>query len=143
MPTKKNIKTPEILYKHFESYKKDCKLNPKYEYQFVPSMKKEVGVTREVPYTLDGFEIWLRKNEILCKLDDYIANKDNRYSQYADIIHAIRQEIYQDKYNGSVAGVFNANIIARDLGLKDTTVNEIEDKRKTVNDLFPNLDESD
>ena len=61
----------------------------------------------------------LRKNKIIVRLDDYKANKDDRYSGYADIIHVIDREIYEDKITGAVAGVFNANIIARDLGLAE------------------------
>ena len=35
------------------------------------------------------------------------------------IIRAIGLEIYEDKFNGATAGVFQHNIIARDLGLTD------------------------
>jgi hypothetical protein len=137
MPTKKNIETPEKLLEYFERYKKYCKSNSKKEYIFVPSLKKEVGITREIPYTWDGFEIWLRKNKILAKLDDYKANKDKRYSEYADILHAIGQEIYEDKYSGAVAGVYNHNIIARDLGLKDTK--EVNQKTELKINDYSNL----
>ena len=119
MSTKKNIPTPKLLLNYFSKYKEYCKSNSKKEYAFIQSLKKEIGVTREIPYTWDGFEIWLRNNKIIAKLDDYKANKDKRYTEYADIIHAIGQEIYEDKYTGAVAGVFNSNIIARDLGLTD------------------------
>lgn len=139
MTTTKNIKPPKQLYTYFEQYKKYTKKNSKKEYMFIPSMKKEIGVTREIPYTWNGFDIWLRKNKIIAKLEDYKANRDDRYSDYVDIIHAIGVEIYEDKYVGATAGVFNANIIARDLGLSDKTDNTNTNtiKFKNVSKQFP------
>lgn len=133
MPSKKNISTPEKLYEHFESYKEYCKKNPKKENYWSSRSDKEVSVSREIPYTWDGFEIWLRKNKILAKLDDYKEDKDGRYSDYADIIRVIGKEIYEDKYSGAVAGIFQHNIIARDLGLRDKTETE------TTNSKAPDL----
>lgn len=121
MPTNKNIQTPELLYDYFKQYCNFAKANFKKEYVYNHKHDKQVGIDREIPLTWDGFEIWLRTNKIIVRLDDYKSNKDNRYSEYADIIHAINQEIYEDKFTGSVAGVFNPNIIARDLGLKEQT----------------------
>ncbi len=119
MPTEKNIETPEKLYKHFEAYKKSCKATPKKESIYSHKQDKQVTLDREIPYTWDGFDIWLRKRSIITRLDHYRQNLDDRYSEYVYIIHAIGQEIYEDKITGATAGVFNANIIARDLGLKE------------------------
>ena len=119
MPTDKNIKTPDELLAHFEKYKKACKANPKKENIWSNKQDKQVSLDREIPLTWDGFEIWLRKNKIISRLDDYKFNKDDRYTEYAYILHAIGREIYEDKLTGAVAGVFNGNIIARDLGLKE------------------------
>ena len=138
MPTKKNIETPEILYRHFKSYKKNCKKNPKKENFWSSKSDKEVSVSREIPYTWDGFEIWLKKKRILVRLDDYKTNKDNRYSKYADIIHAIDKEIYEDKFTGAAAGIYQTNIIARDLGLKDRRDLTTDDDK-----LYSNLSEED
>ena len=123
MPTEKNIKTPELLYKHFESYKRYCKQNPKKENFWSSRSDKEVSVSREIPLTWNGFEIWLSKNKILVKLQDYKENKDNRYSEYACTIRTIIKEIYEDKYSGAASGIFQHNIIARDLGLTEKTEN--------------------
>lgn len=126
MPTKKNIQDPELLFDYFEQYKIWVKENPKKEHFFIPSLKKEISVRRDLPLTWDGFEIWLRRNKILSKLQDYKENKENRYTEYAYIIRAINQEIYQDKFTGAAVGLFNANIIARDLGLVDKKENSLE-----------------
>lgn len=119
MPTKKNIESPEQLYSLFEGYKEECKENPKYENFYNHKEGCEIRVSREVPLTWNGFDIYLRAEKILAKLEDYKANKDKRYSEYADIIHAIGQEIYEDKFIGATVGIYSHNIIARDLGLAD------------------------
>lgn len=119
MPTDKNIESPEELYEHFEKYKGYCKNNPKKENFWSNKTDKEISVSREVPYTWNGFEVWLRKNKIISRLQDYKEDKDGRYTEYAYIIRAIDQEIYEDKFSGAVAGVYQHNIIARDLGLVD------------------------
>ncbi|MDP8202386.1 MAG: terminase small subunit [Candidatus Tenebribacter burtonii] len=119
MPTKKNIRTPEILYELFNKYKTYCKANPKKKNQFNSKLGKEVSISREVPLTWNGFEIWLRNNKVIVRLDDYKSNKEGRYTEYADIIHDINTEIYEDKFTGAVVGIYQHNIIARDLCLKD------------------------
>lgn len=119
MSTEKNIKSPDKLYEYFEQYKTFCKKNCKKENIYSHRVDKQVSLDREIPLTWDGFEIWLRKNKILIYLDDYKFNRDDRYSEYTYIIRAIGQEIYEDKFTGAVAGVFQHNIIARDLGLVD------------------------
>jgi hypothetical protein len=134
MPTQKNVKTPELLYEYFEKYKKYCKKNPKQQNYWNSKAGKQVSVDREVPYTWSGFEIWLRKNGILAKLDDYKADKGNRYSKYADIIRAINSEIYEDKITGAMVGIYQHNIVARELGLIDKkdmrTQYELSEQRK-------------
>lgn len=119
MPTKKNIETPERFYELFEGYKEECKKNPKKENFWNSRAEKQVSVDREIPYTWNGFEIYLRKNKIICYPDDYKSNRDGRYSEYVDIIRTIDNEIYEDKFSGAVSGIYQHNIIARDLGLSD------------------------
>lgn len=119
MPTEKNIKPPEKLLEYFNKYKKKCKESPKKETLWSYKSDKEVSISKEIPLTWGGFEIYLRTKKILVKLDDYKSNKEERYSEYAGVIRAIDQEIYEDKYTGAVAGIFQNNIIARDLGLID------------------------
>lgn len=126
MPTEKNIKTPDELYSHFEAYKDFCKSSPKKENFYSSKLDKEVSVSREVPLTWNGLEIYLRRKGIIAKLDDYQSNKDGRYSEYAAIIRTIGIEIYEDKFAGAAAGIFQHNIIARDLGLADQKTVELK-----------------
>lgn len=121
MPTQKNIASPETLYQYFEQYRQHTKANPKKYHHWSNRLEKQVSVDREIPLTWKGFEIWLRQQGIIAKLDDYEANKDSRYGEYAAIIRAIKDEIYDDKFTGAAVGVFQHNIIARDLGLMERT----------------------
>jgi len=41
--------------------------------------------------------------------------------EYSEVINAIESVMYEQKFSGAAAGFLNANIIARDLGLKDTS----------------------
>jgi hypothetical protein len=133
MPTQKNIKTPETLYKHFEDYKIAAKNKVIIENVLAQKTAEVVPVQRERPLTWAGFETYLFKKKILVRLDDYKTNKEGRYAEYADIVHAIGREIFEDKYSGASVGIFSHNIIARDLGLHDVQKIDHTTKGKEIN----------
>lgn len=137
MSTEKNIKTPDYLYQLFEEYKSSVKENPYLKHVFVGKDGFSTNQKLEKPLTWVGFDVFLFKGKIVNKLADYKANKDDRYSEYANIIRIIGWEIYDDKYSGAAAGVYQNNIIARDLGLKDAKDIEVTDKKKEISELFP------
>lgn len=141
MPTNKNIDSPDKLYSYFNQYRLYRKGNPMKENLWSIRSDKEVAISKELPLTLNGFEIWLRTNGILAKLDDYAANKDGRYSEYADIIRAIKQEIYEDKFLGASVGLYSHNIIARDLGLVERKEIETTDSRLTEEERKQRIEE--
>ena len=60
---------------------------------------------------------------------------------FLQVITRIEGIIRDQKYTYAVVGMFNSNIVARDLGLADKKELTHEDKRKDVNDLFPKSDE--
>ena len=115
----KKIKTPEDLYNHFLNYNKWRLQNPRIEKGVNHKEMVTFDIERERPCTWYGFDIWLRKEGIIAKLEDYKANTNGSYSDFSDIIHMIDREIYEDKYSGAVTGIYQHNIIARDLGLSD------------------------
>lgn len=62
------------------------------------------------------------------------------YSQkeaFSEIVTRIEQVIYGQKLRGAAIGIYNSNIIARDLGLKDVSDVNVNDQRKQVADVFP------
>lgn len=77
------------------------------------------------PFTIEG----------LCNFIDIAKKTFDNYSSRKDflpVITRIRQIIYAQKFEGAASGFLNANIIARDLGLKDTTETTITDLTKRV-----------
>ena len=78
--------------------------------------------------TIEGLCIFL---DIETKtFNNYYNNKDNRYEDFIPIATRVKEIIWTQKFEGAAAGFFNANIIARDLGLKDKHENDVTDDRK-------------
>lgn len=77
--------------------------------------KETIGETKtiihRVPYTWEGMYSFMG----ICNLDHY-----KQKTAFSGILTHIKNIIYNQKFSGAAAGIFNANIIARDLGLKDT-----------------------
>lgn len=60
-----------------------------------------------------------------------------RGKEYEEVIEAINQYCADVKFDGAVVGIYNASIIARDLGLKDniTLSKPGEDENMTLDDV--------
>lgn len=85
-----------------------------------------VNFTTARAYTLDGFCLFAR-------ISDWAAFKKaeaHRDSEYLGVIHAIEQTIRDQQVSGALAGVFQANIVARLNGLAEIRKEEIDDQRK-------------
>lgn len=135
----KNIPTPQLLWEYACKYFEMIDESPFLKQDFIrggDSAGKIVELETMLPYTWAGLEDYLAENDILAKLEDYKANKDNRYSEFAEVITHIDKIIYDRKYSGAAVNAFNANIIARDLGLADKTQNTITVEQP----LFPDAD---
>jgi hypothetical protein len=97
----------------------DTKAKPYLKHDFVGKDGDSVNRRLERPLTWVGFECYLYDNKIICNLSSYEANADNSYKDYLPIITRIKRFIEKDQFEGATAGIFNANIIARKLGLAD------------------------
>lgn len=94
-----------------------------------------ISLETQRPYTWTGLESYLfEQRHVILDLEDYRYNRDGRYSEYGGIIRAIDRIIFTQKFEGAAAGIFNANIIARDLGLVDKSEqkNKVEVTEKIV-----------
>lgn len=67
--------------------------------------------------TLDGLQIFL-------DVDDTTWADYRRKENFSRVVSYVEKCIRNQKFGGAAAGLLNANIIARDLGLKDTVANE-------------------
>jgi hypothetical protein len=106
----------EACYDYFA----ECDSNPWYKNEAVKSgdaVGQIIKVPTARPYTLTGLFIFIgidRKTwESYKSIDDFLP-----------IITHVEDIIYTQKFEGAAVGAFNANIIARDLGLKDNTALE-------------------
>lgn len=113
MGKNKYIETPEILWEHFLSYKKEVKSKPILVHDFVGKDALDVRKEKERPLTIDGFECWCYDNGIISHLSDYFANSDNKYSEYSTICSRIKKAVRTDQIEGGMAGIYNPSITQR------------------------------
>ena len=94
------------------------------------------------PYTLQGLCLYLDCNTAYFRqFKASMPSGQAKSNDFSTIIAKIEEVIYEQKFSGAASGFFNANIIARDLGLKEQTDVNLNDHRKTVDDMFPPEDE--
>lgn len=123
MSKKKYIETPEKMWELFKEYVNHERQNPMYKREYVGKDGNEVNTPLQVPITFEGFECYLQDQNIIEDLGKYSANTDNAYSNYVTIITRIRQNCFVQNFKGASVGLFNANLIARKIGLKEQTEN--------------------
>lgn len=73
---------------------------------------REVAVKVQTPFTISGLQIFLG-------MSDTTWGKYREKEAFVGVITHVEKIIYTQKFEGAVAGHYNANIIARDLGLSD------------------------
>lgn len=120
----KNFETPEELWEYYELYRADILENPIIEQKWVGKDANEVEAKHFKPPTWKGFEAFLFKAGIGdCKnyvnLDWYRRNHNEAYTNFQGIIRAIGHDMFDRKFSGASVGVYQQNIIARELGLAD------------------------
>lgn len=106
------FKDPEELWVKAKEYFKECDKRPLVSREYTESQKGTFSKTTEhaIPYTWEGLYVFLS----ICHLDHYKEREE-----FSGIISHIGNIIRNQKYTGAAAGLFNSNIIARDLGLSD------------------------
>lgn len=103
---------PELLWQSACEYFENCDNNPINTLEFNGKDAIECIVPKMRAYTKAGLSVYLD-----CALNTFDAlEKDKDFLQ---VYTRICQIIYTQKFEGAAAGVLNANIIARDLGLSD------------------------
>ncbi len=126
MGLQKAIKTPAELWELFEEYEKDLKDKPKHRYEFNAKIGDLVAIPLERPLTWSRFDDFVYTKGIIQDLEDYRQNTGGRYADFKGVVTRINSRMYADKFEGASCGVYNANIIARDLGLADKKEEKIE-----------------
>ena len=133
--------TPEQIAEEFEKYIADLKEHPieveaNYRRQSESTgrtSQKRVMKYPRPPKVLDFVRRWLG----LTHQAWYKLPTRRRGKEYEEVIEAINQYCADVKFDGAVVGIYNAAIIARDLGLKDniTLSKPGEDENMTIDDV--------
>jgi hypothetical protein len=114
--------TPELLWEAACEYFEWCRENPWIKKDWVGKDAEEVDRETERPFTLTGLCIYLDcSSSYFRSFKSTLQEKDK---DFLTIITRIEEIIYTQKFEGAAVGAFNANIIARDLGLSDKVNNE-------------------
>lgn len=106
---------PEGLWEEAIKYFKWCVKRPWHKNEAIKTGKKPgkiIEIPTAKPFTLSGF----------CIYADIVEDTFNNYEKNTDFIgvtKVIRNIIETQQFEGATVGAFNANIIARKLGLAD------------------------
>ena len=109
----KLFESPELLWEAACEYFEWCEENPLEEIDFRGKYADQVVLPKMRAFTWHGLELYLD----VYSLRDYKTNPE--YKDFSQVITRIEKVIYDQKFTGAASGFFNANIIARDLGLTD------------------------
>lgn len=92
----------------------------------------EVERETETPYTKSGIALFLD-----CDWRTIEALKTDKDKDFLHIITRIEQIIYTQKIEGAAVGAFNANIVARELGLTEKTESNNTNSTSVTLNLTP------
>lgn len=117
---------PEILWEESIGYFIWVKENPLQEQDWVGKDGNEVSKDKMRAMSIAGLCLYLGVNSrYFYDLEDRIkGKKDQRSKDFSHVITRIKDTLNSQKFEGAAAGLLNANIISRDLGLVDKTQNE-------------------
>jgi len=107
----KIFETPEILWDAACEYFQSVTDNP-LSVQDNKGTKNINDVDLIMPFTIYGLCIFL-------DIDRVTYSEYRKHEDFSTIIRKVDDIIYNQKFSGAAVGIFNANIIARDLGLKE------------------------
>lgn len=119
--------TPELMWEAACEYFEWVDANPLTKPDYVG--KDGIEVTRALgrPYTLHGLCLYLDCSTQFFGQFKAGLNKEKEIDKdFYIVVTRIEQTVYSQKFEGASVGIFNHNIIARDLGLADKQENKID-----------------
>lgn len=114
--------TPSELWNKACEYFEWCTDNPLKEAVVHGKDSNIIGLNKMRAFTETGLCIYLDISTETFR--NYLGGEES-YKDYFGVSTRIREIIYTQKFEGAAADLLNANIIARDLGLKDITQQEV------------------
>ena len=110
----KIFSSSKILWRQACEYFTWCAANPWIKIDFKGKDTEKVEIPTARPFTLYGLCLFLGVNTKYFNDFKKTANED-----FSEVITRIEEIIKMQKLEGAMVGAFNANIVARDLGLSD------------------------
>jgi hypothetical protein len=127
----KLFNTPELLWQAACEYFQWCEDNPIEAYENKGT--KNVNLIKfHRPFTLKGLCLYCNASDNWFKEFRSGLDKEKDKDFFA-VIHKIEDIVYNQKFEGAAIGIFNANIIARDLGLSEHS--DITSKGESINTI--------
>ncbi len=127
----KLFKTPDLMWTAACEYFDWCEANPFLSTEAkvtssgsgMGSEIETIDIPKMRPFTLQGLTLYLNCNTLYFRdfKEGLKGKKDKLSKDFSLVVSTIEETIYNQKFSGAAAGFLNANIIARDLGLKDNT----------------------
>lgn len=126
----KLFETPELMWEAACEYFTFIEENPEYRSEAKtvsqgPGEGSAIELAKipvKQPFTLIGLCLYMGCGSSYFREFKRSIGKDN--PDFLTVINQIEETIYNQKFSGAASGFFNANIIARDLGLKEQTATE-------------------
>ena len=122
--------TPDELWNCAVAYAEHNKQHPVIQIDFRGKDAERVEIPIERPLTLWGFCTFAEI--IIQTFYNYEKEKD-----YFEVCSRIRHWFTQQKIDGAIAGVYNANIVARIEGLAESVKQSIDINRDEAKKLIP------
>lgn len=108
--------TPDLLWEAATEYFNWVDAHPWYKVEANKTTGKLIKIPTVRPYTLRAFFLYVHASE-----NFWSEFKKAKHQDFLGVIEQIENAMYSQKFEGAAVGAFNANIIARDLGLRDKT----------------------
>lgn len=96
-----------------------CDKHPWEKVDFKGKPLEEVRLPTARPYTITGLCLYLGCGVHYFDQFEKSLSEPDPNEGFSSVITRIRETIYTQKFEGAAVGAYNANIIARDLGLVD------------------------
>ena len=122
----KLFKTPDDLLQSAVDYFQWCDDNPWNKIDYKGSDVKMVKIPTQRPYSLSGWRHFIGASETWL-----VEFKKHCDEDFLRVISEVEQYIRMQQWEGSTVGAFNANIIARTLGLKEQNDHTTNNKEIT------------
>lgn len=127
----KIFETPELFIEAAYEYFEKCDENPWNKMEVVKTGQNAgqlLPVPTQKPYSIKALCLFIHITE-----QTFLNyEKDENYKDFFEVFTHVRNIIENQQFEGATVGAYNANIIARQLGLSDKNSLELSGEVKTV-----------